>query len=469
MPATRPQEAPARAPRPYGRGSLRLRVATAVALAVLVVCAVFASAAYLLARGVLTQQRESASLRQAYLDASFLRDELGTTGTSPAEALDALDPQGAAAVFVHRSGAWYSSSFDLDADAIPRALLEVEGRQRVAHMPTSVGGDLSLVIAVPVPAVGITVYEVVPLQELRTTLRVLSTVLAGGALAAAVLGALLGLWLGRRALRPLAPLTSTAAGITAGDLGLRLPESGDPALSGIVSAFNAMIETLQRRAERDARFAADVSHELRSPLTTLTASIERLQARHHESPERRAEALALATGELARFHRLLEGLLELARADAGPQDAVINGQPTDLGDLLRHVLRDTGRSLELLHAPAGGLPVRGDKLALARMVTNLLDNADRHGGGARAVRLERSAGTITLLVDDAGPGVADSERQRIFERFATGSGGRGSSAGTGLGLALVAETVRAHGGRVGCEAAPGGGARFRTTLPAADS
>ncbi|NHC46512.1 sensor histidine kinase [Motilibacter aurantiacus] len=461
---------PDQAPAPR-RGALlaglRGRVGAAVAGGAVLVCAVFAVATYLIARQVLTAQRQDAALRQAYLDARFLRSELGTAGTSPADALDALDPQGATAVLLRRGDEWYSSSFTLDADAVPAALRPAGGLRSPAYLPARVDDELALVVAVPVPAVDATVYEIAPLEELQGTLRVLATLLAAGTLVAGVLGALLGRWLGRRALRPLEPMRATAAAIGAGDLGRRFPATSDPALSGIVTASNAMVGRLQERIERDARFAADVSHELRSPLTTLAASVELLEARNDGPPERRREALDLAHAELGRFQRLLEGLLELARADADPRDAVADGQLLDLGDLLRHVLRESGRPQGLLDAPAGPLRVRGDKLRLARLAANLLDNADRHGGGATAVTLRRDEERIVLTVDDAGPGVAPADRERVFERFATGGGPRASSGGTGLGLALVAETVAAHHGTVRCCESPAGGARFVVALPLA--
>jgi signal transduction histidine kinase len=107
----------------------------------------------------------------------------------------------------------------------------------------------------------------------------------------------------------------------------------------------------------------------------------------------------------------------------------------------------------------------GRRLALVRAVTNLLDNADRHGGGVVGLRLRATDRAAVIDVDDAGPGVPVEERERVFARFATGRGARGSSAGTGLGLALVAETVAAHGGSVVCCGGPTGGARFTVTLP----
>jgi signal transduction histidine kinase len=112
--------------------------------------------------------------------------------------------------------------------------------------------------------------------------------------------------------------------------------------------------------------------------------------------------------------------------------------------------------------------VVGDKWALSRAVTNLLDNADTHGGGTSSVGLQSRGRAVFVTVDDDGPGVPVAERQRVFERFAR-SGSRGATTGAGLGLSLVAETARAHGGEAWCTESPGGGARFVLRLPVADS
>ncbi len=166
---------------------------------------------------------------------------------------------------------------------------------------------------------------------------------------------------------------------------------------------------------------------------------------------------------------MLEDLLELGRfdADVGPREHT----PFATDELVRQALTASGRSTDLLTVTdeAGrGLAVEGDKQQLNRALVNLFGNADVHGGGLVAVRV-RSEGTAVIIdVDDDGPGVPEVDRERMFERFVRG-GSRRSLPGAGLGLSLVAETVRTHGGGVSCTTRPGGGARFTLWLPLAQA
>nr|WP_269204468.1 HAMP domain-containing sensor histidine kinase [Motilibacter deserti] len=331
-------------------------------------------------------------------------------------------------------------------------------------MRADVLGTPSVVVAIPVPSVDAVVYEVSPLAELRTTLRALAVVLGAGAAVATLLAAVLGLRASRGVLRPLDPMAGTAAAIASGELSRRLPRTDDPDLATIVGSFNSMVDALQQRIERDTRFAADVSHELRSPLTTLVGSVDVLVSYRDQLPARSVRALDLVTAELDRLRMLLEDLIELSRAD--PEAVRKAARPLDLRELVEAALVADGDSPALLRAASGPFVVEGDPRALRGVVTNLLHNADRHGGGVVGVSLERADGSVLLAVEDAGPGVPVAERERVFERFATLGGARGSASSTGLGLALVRETVEAHGGAVWCSARPQGGARFVVSLPA---
>jgi signal transduction histidine kinase len=269
--------------------------------------------------------------------------------------------------------------------------------------------------------------------------------------------------------QPLEQVAGAATRIAGGELTTRLPPTDDPDLVGIVAGFNSMVDALAARIERDARFVGDVSHELRSPLTSLVTSVEVLGARREELSPRAGQALTLVEGELGRFRRMLDDLLQLARIDG---DATAGSRrPVSLTALTREVLAVTGRPAGLL----GGDPdeetvVVGDKTSLERAVRNLLENADRHAGGARRVEVRRLDDAVVLAVDDAGPGVPVEDRERIFERFTRGAGAaRRSLPGAGLGLAIVTETVTRHGGAAWVSDAPGGGARFTVSLPGAGS
>ena len=233
-------------------------------------------------------------------------------------------------------------------------------------------------------------------------------------------------------------------------------------------SFNRMTDALQARIQRDARFASDVSHELRSPLTTLAAALQVVVARREEMPERARCGLDLLSEEVARFERLVEDLLEMSRIDAGVEELVL--EEVSLSEFVLHAVRLGGGDVVPVDigADVGRSVVEADKRRLERVVANLIDNARRHGDGVRRVSVEQGDGWVQVAVEDSGAGVPEAERDRIFERFARGqaAGRRGESDGTGLGLSLVREHVRLHGGRVWVEDAQGGGARFVVRLPA---
>ncbi len=267
-----------------------------------------------------------------------------------------------------------------------------------------------------------------------------------------------------RVVAPLDEVATAAASIAAGEMSTRLEPTSDPDLAVIVGSFNTMVQALDERIQRDARFAADVAHELRSPVTTLMTSISLLRSAEGPTAARRQAALDLVDREVRRLHRALEHLLELGRLDATV--AASGEECVDVADLVTHALEESHRSPQVVTADPGSMVVHGDKQVLHRALVNLFDNADLHGGGLQHVVIRRVGTAVQVCVVDTGPGVEDSERERIFERFVR-VGSRGSRPGTGLGLSLVAETVRARGGSVWCEETPGGGVTFVISLPAA--
>ena len=229
----------------------------------------------------------------------------------------------------------------------------------------------------------------------------------------------------------------------------------------------------------EARFNSDVSHELRSPLTTLSASVEVLEADHDDLPERSQRALQLLSDDLRRFQRMVADLLEMSRADGGSVDVFL--EDVRVGELVPRSVEAGFAHMEY-HGNATPPAVRVDpavdavhvgvdKRRFERVMVNLLENADHYGGGATVVGAGMAAGDgalVELTVDDAGPGIDPLERTKVFDRFYRGSesGRRGTGTGTGLGLALVAEHMRVMRGAVRVESSPEGGARFVLTLPA---
>jgi two-component system, OmpR family, sensor histidine kinase MtrB len=228
-----------------------------------------------------------------------------------------------------------------------------------------------------------------------------------------------------------------------------------------------MVDALAQRVERDARFVSDVSHELRSPLTTLTSAADVMRGRRAELPARAQIVLDLVTEEIDRFRQMLEDLLELSRVDSNVDELEL--ESVDLEELMRQALERSGAAASIdvdTDLPRGRALV--DKRRLDRVLANLIDNARSHGQGVARAAVRRTDGTVRIEIEDVGPGVAPSDRARIFERFARGAaaGRRGDSSGAGLGLALVTEHVRLHGGRVWVEERQTGkGARFVVEIP----
>ena len=258
-------------------------------------------------------------------------------------------------------------------------------------------------------------------------------------------------------------MTAAATKAARGDLGVRLPVTGDPDLVPLAEAFNDTAERLQQRVARDTRFAGDVSHELRSPLTTMLNAMAVLHRRRAELPPGPRQAVELLDTDLRRFRRMVDDLLEISRGD---QDR----STFELVDLAELVIAVTAHRAPL--AP-GVLDVSerpwvvGDRRRLERVVVNLLDNAAHHGKGLVRLGVRRHDGQARLEVDDAGPGVPAADREHVFERFSRGSPADrdATDSGVGLGLALVAQHVRGHDGRAWVEERHGGGARFVVELP----
>jgi signal transduction histidine kinase len=227
-----------------------------------------------------------------------------------------------------------------------------------------------------------------------------------------------------------------------------------------------MADRLQERIEREVSFTSDVNHELRSPLTTLAASLAVLEGRRHELPERSRQALDLLGAEVRRFRRLVDDLLEISRIDAGLSDVSLS--EVALADLVERSVAATSVPVPVESTEqARESRVLVDKRRFERIIANLLDNAQRYAGGATRVAVAAEDGVARVAVEDEGPGVPAEERQRIFDRFSRGSSGRrrGLGDGTGLGLAIASEHARILKGRLYVEDNGARGARFVVELP----
>lgn len=472
---------PRRAPERQRRLGLRARVTTAFALGTLALALILSLLTYTLSSTYLIRQREASAQRQAFVNARLVQSGL-RSDTSVPQLLDSLEtPATSKSVLSHR-GRWFASSpLVVGRDELPAQLRERVSGGTAARQRFRLEGTPNLAVGVPLPGVRASYFEVFSLAELDRTLHVLAAALLAGAAVTVLLGVGFGRWVSGQALRPLADVSRAARSISKGRLDTRLDSAQDSDLSVLSASFNAMADALEQRIERDARFASDVSHELRSPLTTLATAVALLHERRGELPQPVRDTVELLRLEVDRFQRMVLDLLEISRLDAGVAELIL--EEVRPAELVRRAvgavqattaakLDDdrTERAAIEVHVDDGAaeLVIQADKRRLERVVANLVHNAELHGGGLAGISVARAGDRVRVLVDDAGPGVAPAYRGRIFERFSRApatAGARRDGGGVGLGLALVAEHVRVHGGRVWVEERPGGGARFVVELP----
>jgi signal transduction histidine kinase len=278
----------------------------------------------------------------------------------------------------------------------------------------------------------------------------------------AALAAIL-IFLRRWVLRPLAQLAADADRIAGGELEVGPARTCAREVAQVGDAMHGMADGLASAlrasdaAERDRRFLVTaIAHDLRTPLFTLRGSLEAL-----ERGLGNGRYLGLAQDRAADLDRLITDLFRFSRIELAPETAAFD--EVDVAALIRRAVETMDGSVEVAGDDA---VVRGDPEALLRVLTNLLDNAVRHGGGRVAVRTARENGTVTVDVVDDGPGFAEADLPHVFEPLFRGDRSRGGSH-AGLGLAIARRLARAHGGDVRAANAPGGGARLTVELPAA--
>lgn len=342
------------------------------------------------------------------------------------------------------------------------------------HPGIVVGSDLEL----PSDAGRYELYIGYDLAEAEQTLAFMQiTGMVGAAALLALLSAIT-LVVVRGVIEPIRATAATSRRLAAGDLGVRMPESGEDELSTLAASFNGMADSLQARIKELAelsvmqqRFVSDVSHELRTPLTTIRLAGDVLYGQREDFPGPTSRTVELLHTQTDRFERLLADLLEISRYDAG--SVTLATEPTNLvhlaGDAIEsmHQLAlEHGTELRL-EAPGGHLDAEVDPRRIRRIVRNLLGNAIEHGEGRPiVVAVDSNETAIALSVRDYGMGMTEEEAERVFDRFWRADPSRMRTiGGTGLGLAISLEDAVAHGGTLDVWSKPGAGTVFRLTLP----
>jgi heavy metal sensor kinase len=280
-----------------------------------------------------------------------------------------------------------------------------------------------------------------------------------------------GWMLARRALKPVDRMTETARRISAEHLAGRLEETGaGDELDRLAQTLNAMLGRLDTSFKEMRQFTADASHELQTPLTILKGEVE-VALRSRREPDEYQRILKSALEEIDKIAHLVEGLLLLARADAGVLR--MDQRPVDLAQLLEEVYGQArilaeARSVDLTLGPVEGVSTQGDYTHLRRLLLNLVDNGIKYTprGGKVAISLQSGEGWALLRVEDTGIGISPEEKGRIFQRFFRSEEARSrGEGGAGLGLCIARSIAEAHGGKIEVESTPGQGSTFTAFLP----
>ncbi|MEU1041761.1 HAMP domain-containing sensor histidine kinase [Streptomyces sp. NPDC005907] len=294
---------------------------------------------------------------------------------------------------------------------------------------------------------------------------------AVGTLLLALLAALTMISVSRRT-RPLEAMVETSTAIAEGDLTRRVPSSHHPTqeVEQLRLALNSMlhqVESAHRTRERSAaqlrRFVGDASHELRTPLSAIRGYLQLYDKGMLRAPEERARAWERVNAEADRMSRLVDELLTLARLDQSPE---LRFRNVDLSALVRDAaedLRAQQPDRPVTVGAEGKVLVHADESGLRQVLGNLVANVRTHTPADVPVRigLEHADGVVRVCVADRGPGLADDDAARVFDRFFRAGG----NAGSGLGMAIVQGVVAAHGGEVAVRTAPGEGLAVTVTLP----
>ncbi|MFI5620349.1 sensor histidine kinase [Streptomyces sp. NPDC051567] len=438
---------------------LRSRLALLVTVAVTLAVAAVAAVSWVMVRTQLEQQLDSA-LRStnASAQANQTLTRLGCQEQVPGAFVNNLSAQ-VQIVLPTGGRCWVDgkntlpvTGYDLEVARGKHGAVMYDGRTtdgtpvRIYTQPVEAGtGIVAISVAKPLADID---------KPLSTLAWVLVLVSAIGVVCAGAAG----LWVARTGLRPVDELTGAVEHIArTEDLTVRIPDHGDDEIARLSRSFNSMTAALASSRDRQAQLIADAGHELRTPLTSMRTNIELLA--HSEStgraipPEDRRELLASVKAQMAELASLIGDLQELSRPDAAP--------PGPLGVVPLHEIAGTALSRARLRGPELTFSaelepwyVRGEAAALERAVINILDNAVKFSPPGGAVEVALRAGELT--VRDHGPGVPAEDLPYVFERFWRSSSAR-ALPGSGLGLSIVARTVRRAGGSAELRAARDGG------------
>ena len=439
----------------------------------------FASVAYFVTRNVLLSRQTDAIVEQATdhaLQAEALVISEGISSSIPLyRFMDSVSSSpGPHIAILLGEDRWVSGNpLKFGRQNIPAEFVTAAKEDSSVQMRTRIGEDMFLLVGISSATTDMIFFEGVSLQDTVDILNILRIVIfVGGAITIIVSGTI-SVLIVRRAFSSIRAFRKAAENIGRGSF-VPITEPVDRDFWQLRDSFNEMQQSILKRIEREQRFALEVSHELRSPLTTLVTSVELIKQRREELSPDAQTALDLLVVEVERFRQLLLDLLDISRP---PESIKLELEVLDTQQFLENVVSRSTDDVPIIRgsgkaAKSNAAPIRFvvDAKLLSQVFTNLIENAHRYAGGVTQISVWRNNNDVLIAVDDAGPGVKQEEREKIFERFTRGEVGahRRQGLGTGLGLALARERMHLHNGDIWVEDAPGEtGARFMLRLPIA--
>lgn len=443
--------------------TLRAKTVLLGGLIAAMVAGVASTSTFLVARQYMMLQRDDTAVTQV-LAAARLASGALANGSEPLAVLLSgaqLVPNSRAVLY--RDGTWLVSTAGLSETELPPSLIESLSLGNPARQRYAIRDEASIVVGYPIADDPATWFiGVVSMNELERTLRVLLNALFAGSALAIAGGGVIGWWLSRRVMEPLHDISSAAQDISQGDLSRVAPEPSEPDLARIAHTFNEMTGSLRERIEREARFGATVSHELRSPLTVIRGAVDLIEAKRDELPDRARLGLDLLNERVAAFEKILNDLIEMSRYESGTATPVLDSRSAST--LIQTLAGRMDLDLRMIEVPDVDIVV--DVKRFQQVFNNLVTNANLYANGLVAIRSDVEPGTLALHFDDAGVGIVQDERERLLAPFVRGTQHSGVP-GSGLGLAIAAEHVRLMKGRLRIDTSPEGGARFTVVVPRA--
>ena len=447
------------------RFGLRTRVALAFGLLSLIIAGAVSGATYSVARWYLLNQREDSAITRAVLDSRSVDASLAAD-LAPVTALEQVPSVGTSQPMIQVQGVWYTSGVTVPPASLSASLLSTAAKDGGSQQRTTIGDEEYLLVAIQL---GTSVYvEVFPLRDLDLVLTIGGWLLVIQTLFAGIIGVFVGRYTFARIIRPLLRLGAGARRIASGEFSTRIQLMRDPDLDPIAASFNGMAESVQSRIKREQRFSANVSHELRSPLTAVVGTAELLERNLDDLPEREQRLIGTLHTQTARMSQMLLDLLEISRI--GNDDPLLK-ESVSVTTLCLDAVHVRGLPEDLIRIEdEGDHLVTTDTRRFERIVGNLIDNANRHGGGVTAIRIARISHSdpehIVVAVEDAGPGIPVDEVPKLFEPFTRGEDAKETS-GAGLGLAIAIEQAHLLDVELRVESVDPHGARFVMEIPVA--